>query len=195
MNRKIILLPLLVLLMTLVACDFSPSTPATSVPTVVQAEMATATEPPPTIASPVPPTATHRPTATASLVLPTSTLAPTATEKICLALLSPSDEEWVRAYGYLTFEWEPWPDAQAYRLQIVVPNGWVMSVDLQKTYQDRFMQTLAAEGAYTWKVTALDGSGEPICCSEEFIFNKQGSETSSGGGDQPAVDTIIKGGG
>jgi hypothetical protein len=111
-----------------------------------------------------------------------------------LALISPPNEEWVRAYGNLTFEWEPWPGAQYYRLQISVPNGWVMSIDLQKTSQSRYMQTLPAEGTYGWKVTALDTQGEPICCSVPFTFRKHGSTTSSGGGGEPPGDTSIVGG-
>ena len=91
-------------------------------------------------------------------------------------------------------EWEPWPGALSYRLQISVPNGWAMSIDLQKTSQTRYMQTLPAEGTYVWKVTALDTQGEPICCSSPFTFKKQGSTTSSDVGGEPSDDKNFSGG-
>ena len=81
-----------------------------------------------------------------------------------------------------------------YRLQISVPNGWVMSIDLQKTSQSRYMQSMPAKGTYTWKVSALDAQGEPICCSEPFSFMKQGSPTSSGGSGEPSDGEVIVGG-
>ena len=191
MNWRIILLPILV--MVLAGCGLGSGAPAQATPVVANTETATATHMPPATATPVPPTPTAPATLTATPTA-TSTPAPTATEKTCLALISPPNEEWIRAYGNQTFEWEPWPGALSYLLQISVPNGWTMSVDLQKTSQSRYMQSLPAEGTYVWKVTALDANGEPICCSAPFTFRKQGSTASLGGGGETSTDINFTGG-
>jgi hypothetical protein len=126
------------------------------------------------------PTQTPLLTATPTLE-PTNTA--TAVPKTCLELIYPPNGEWVRAYGYLNFRWEPWEGAESYRLEITVPTGWVMSVDLDDTKQNRYMPTLASEGEYIWRVTALDPEGELICQSLPFTFKKQYSRPNIDVGD------------
>jgi hypothetical protein len=98
-----------------------------------------------------------------------------AAQLSCLSLLSPADGEWVRAYGLLSYEWEPWPEAASYRIAITVPNGWVMELDQEGCGQKRQMESLPEEGEYTWQVSALGADGEVMCTSQPFTFNKQAS--------------------
>lgn len=139
-------------------------------------------------ATSIPATVTTAPTVT---LPPTLTFTPTP--KTCLSLHYPPDGEWVRAYGYLAFNWEPWLGAASYRLEITVPNGWVMEVDADCNVHDRYMQTLPTEGEYSWRVSALDPEGQVICTSETFTFKKQQSRADIGGGGQTCDDVLITG--
>jgi hypothetical protein len=93
------------------------------------------------------------------------------------------------------FAWTLFAGASRYRLEITVPNGWVMKVEMDKTSQTRDMGTLPSRGEYTWRVAALDANGELMCASAPSVFNKKSLRPTSTGVPEVELPSPPEGGG
>jgi hypothetical protein len=112
---------------------------------------------------------------------PTGTLLPTATatqvgsivpESNCLNLIAPPDEALLNSTGLITFSWEAKEGAAGYEVTITSPSGVVNSISTTGTSISNTLETFTLGGIFTWQVTALDSSGQPICTATAFTFSK-----------------------
>lgn len=113
------------------------------------------------------PTETNAPTAT-----PTETQTPTPTEIPCFRLLAPENGVKLPAIGKVTFLWEDMQGATHYQIQFTLPNGQVVSFDVESISNTRYIESFLAGGLYTWQVIALDDNNVVICVAEPFKFEK-----------------------
>jgi len=122
---------------------------------------------------------------------PTGTPVPTSTPEFrCFSLLSPSDGSALGYIGPETFTWEDQEGAVFYHLVFSNPNGYPLSLVLQKTFDVRYMESLPRGGTYTWEVTALDEAGEVICKAQPFTFTKAAFPTATPTSTPTATPTI-----
>jgi hypothetical protein len=117
-----------------------------------------ATEPPATEAPTTPPPATEPP--------------------LCLNNLNPVTDSNFNPAGTVKFSWDAKEGASQYKLSIHFPNGVTASFYTSDTSLTRYLESMPAGGSYSWDVTALDGSGNPICQTGESTFTKPKLETS-----------------
>jgi hypothetical protein len=116
-----------------------------------------ATEPPATEAPTTPPPATEPP--------------------LCLNNLNPVTDSNFNPAGTVKFSWDAKEGASQYKLSIHFPNGVTASFYTSDTSLTRYLESMPAGGSYSWDVTALDGSGNPICQTGESTFTKPKLDT------------------
>jgi hypothetical protein len=109
----------------------------------------------------------------------TQTAPPTVTEEsvavdvqACSTLQNPKPGAQLPAAGWWKFDWDAWPHAAAYQLQITAPNGWVLKVETDETNALRALEALGAGGEYTWTVVALSATGQELCHTQPQSFTK-----------------------
>ena len=146
---------------------------------------------PPALPTPEPPTVTLVPSVTLSLepsmtVSPTSTEFPTdlptpipsdtpipsVTPLPCLTLIFPENGSDLPKEGLITFLWNDQPGASAYRLEIIPPDGKMVTFTEAETVHNQYAESLPWGGEHTWQVVALDANGNAICTSKSFTFTK-----------------------
>jgi hypothetical protein len=115
------------------------------------------------------PTEGSSPTVTVTQAVAESVLADTQT---CSRLQSPEPGALLPAVGWGKFEWEAWPQAATYVLEITAPSGWKLTVETDQTSVPRAMEAFDSGGEYTWTVYALSASGQELCRSEAQTFIK-----------------------
>lgn len=169
----------LALLLSISACDMLPGSATQVIPTD--------TPEPPTETPEVirildfEPTPTSSPVATFTPEESTGPIeSPTSIQPVsdstdtggCLALSSPVNGAELPAVGWWTFTWEAHPDALGYLLQVVAPNGWVLSIETGETSVTRALEAFSSGGVYVWTVTAMGSDGEEICQAGPHGFFK-----------------------
>ena len=95
----------------------------------------------------------------------------------CLNITSPTGGSSFDPSGRVTFAWDGRSDAVRYRLSIHYPNGATASFYTDSTSITRYLESMAAGGTYSWDVSPLDGTGNPICTTNESTFTKQQYDT------------------
>ena len=106
------------------------------------------------------------------------TTPPPATEPpLCLNNLTPATDSNFDPTGSVKFSWDAKEGASEYKLSIHFPNGASASFYTSDTSITRYLESMPAGGSYSWDVTALDGSGNPICQTGESTFTKPKFET------------------
>jgi len=109
---------------------------------------------------------------------PTETATPAATqgvatdEQTCSRLQNPQPGAQLPATGWWIFEWDAWPQAATYVLEIIAPSGWALSIETDKTSVPRALEALSTGGEYTWSVAALSATSQELCRSNSQSFSK-----------------------
>jgi hypothetical protein len=148
----------------------------------------------PTATNTATPTFTATPSSTATNT-PTST--PTQTPIPCFKLLIPENGVVLPAIGKMTFTWEPVQGAEKYLIEFTLPTGNPVPFESFEPNLTRYLESFPVGGEYQWQVTALDDSGNMICISDPFIFQRaeksQNNNGGGGGGDDDEKPPIIIG--
>ena len=109
---------------------------------------------------------------------PTETITQAVTEsalagaQTCSRLQNPLPGAQLPAVGWGNFEWDAWPQAATYVLEIIAPSGWRLAIETDRTSLPRAMEAFDSGGEYTWTVYALSASGQELCRSEVQTFSK-----------------------
>jgi hypothetical protein len=109
---------------------------------------------------------------------PTETVTQDVTESVvadtqtCSRLQNPQPGAQLPAIGWGNFEWDAWPQAATYVLEIIAPSGWRLAIETDRTSLPRAMEAFDSGGEYTWTVYALSASGQELCRSEAQTFSK-----------------------
>jgi FecR protein len=112
----------------------------------------------------------------------TETPAPTATQSTTgstgsggtqgCGVIGPLGGSSVPKYGPVTFSWNAQPGAADYIVTFHFPNGGTAQIHTTDTSINRYAESMAAGGNYSWDVTAVDGSGNNLCHSDPVTFTK-----------------------
>ena len=121
----------------------------------------------------------------------TPTETPTQTPNPCFQLLTPENDAVLETAGIVTFSWQEETNAESYKLEIILPNGYVEEKMLAATIFERYLGSLPLGGEYQWQVTAMSADGSTICIAESFQFTKNGLSKPSGdnGGNSAGSDS------
>jgi hypothetical protein len=187
----------LVLLMVFSACTSSPQlatqppsssstspTPTSSVMQIMKFE-ASATPQSDEASTPVQDLGPEQTSAPNDDLSPTDTASPVTTESVvadaqtCSRLQNPGPGAQLPAVGWGKFEWDAWPQAATYVLEIIAPNGWRLTIETDNTSVSRAMEAFDSGGEYTWAVYAMSATGEELCRSNTQIFSKPERSASS----------------
>jgi hypothetical protein len=110
-----------------------------------------------------------------------ATTPPPATEppiaSVCLNHVNPATGSNLDPIGPIKFSWDAKNGASQYQLNIHYPNGATASFYTNDTSVTRYLEEMPGGGSYSWDVTVLDGSGNPICQTAESTFSKPKFET------------------
>ncbi len=74
--------------------------------------------------------------------------------------------------GKVTFSWTALDEAEKYVLNIIFPSGEIVSIETDKTFRDRYMESFIAGGEYQWQVVVQGANESEICVSDAATFNK-----------------------
>ncbi len=90
----------------------------------------------------------------------------------CLNIIGPDTGSNLDPTGPVTFSWDARDGASSYKLTINYPNGINVWFYTDNTNITRYTESMPAGGSYSWSVTAYDGTGNPICRTNEYSFSK-----------------------
>lgn len=119
------------------------------------------------------PTPTRTPLASPTPTTQTTIL--TNSDPNCFSLQAPPDGALINASGLVTFTWEPQEGAVSYKIVFTSPGGAQNTLVTTTTSLSNFIDIFPLGGIYSWQVTALDASGQPICTASAFAFSKPAS--------------------
>jgi caspase domain-containing protein len=102
----------------------------------------------------------------------TATDTPTLSSLPCLKLLVPQNGAVLQPTGNITFSWEAMSGANKYRLEIIMPDGTVVSKETQGLSIDYSAESIPSAGTYRWQVITYDANDTILCTTTPFSLTK-----------------------
>lgn len=90
----------------------------------------------------------------------------------CISLVSPAEGEVVDHNNPVTFEWTSRVQASRYVLELSYPDGSVVVFETAELQVTRYFDGLRETIRFSWKVSATDANGSPMCSSPSGTFTK-----------------------